>query len=142
MSDVLAVLLAITLAVQPAPPPIAPATIDDTLEVDGESVAARQVKTRMTVAVAVNGRGPFRFLVDSGADRSVVGAGLAAQLGLLTRGTVTLHGMAGTSRVGTVAVDRLQVGGNMIRDLSFPPCRKPISARRACSGSTRSRVSA
>jgi hypothetical protein len=118
MSHVLAALLAI--AVPYAAPPIAPATIDETLEVDGESLAARQVKTRMTVAVAVNGQGPFRFLVDSGADRSVVGAALAVRLDLPARGVVTLHGMAGTSRVGTVSVDRLQVGGNVIRDLSLP----------------------
>lgn len=102
------------------PPAIAPATIDNALEVTGEAIKARQVKTRMTVGVTVNGRGPFRFLVDSGADRSVVGAGIAAELALPQAESVTLHGMAGTSRVSTVRVDRLRVGSSEIKDLSVP----------------------
>ena len=103
-----------------AAPGIPPATIDDTLEVTGESVKARQVRTRMTVGVTVNGQGPYRFLVDSGADRSVVGAALAARLALPRGGSVTLHGMAGTSRVDTVRVDRLQVGGSTVNDVAVP----------------------
>lgn len=108
------------LAVPPTRPAIPPATIDDTLEVTGDSVKARQIQTRMTVGVMVNGQGPYRFLVDSGADRSVVGAALAARLALPRGAAVTLHGMAGTSRVDTVRVDRLQVGGSSISDLSVP----------------------
>lgn len=99
---------------------IQPATIDDTLEVTGDSVDARVVETRMTVGVLVNGQGPFRFLVDSGADRSVVGSGVAQRLRLPQGRSVTLHGVAGASVVGTVKLARLAVGRNELRDFLVP----------------------
>lgn len=99
---------------------IPPAVLDDTLEVTGDPIDARQVRTRMTVGATVNGRGPFRFLVDSGADRSVIGAALAKRLALPSGRTVTLHGMAGTSCVETVRLDRLRVGSSESRDLTLP----------------------
>lgn len=116
--------LALPALSQPAPPPsapaIPPAAIDDTLEVTGDAVRARQVKTRMTVGVEVNGRGPYRFLVDSGADRSVVGAGVARALALPPGRPVTLHGMAGSSRVETVKVEALRVGAGRLTDATLP----------------------
>ena len=63
-------------------PPLPPAVIDDTLLIGGEDITAKKIRTRMTVEVKVNGQGPFRFLVDSGADSSVVGLNLAQQLQL------------------------------------------------------------
>ena len=49
----------------------------------GEDInAVRKINTRMTVEVRVNGRGPYRFLVDSGADTSVVGLRIARDLQL------------------------------------------------------------
>ena len=57
----------------PQMPSLPPAVIDNTLAIGGDDIKARQVETRMTVEVMVNGRGPYRFLVDSGADTSVVG---------------------------------------------------------------------
>lgn len=99
---------------------IPPAVIDNTLEVTGESVKARQVRARMTIGVMVNGRGPFRFMVDSGADRSALGAGVARQLALPPGRPVTLYGTGGSSRVDTVKVAQLQFGRSDIRDLAVP----------------------
>ena len=62
--------------------PLPPAVIDDTLAVTGEEIDARKIRTRMTVEVNINGQGPYRFLVDSGADSSVVGIRLAQELQL------------------------------------------------------------
>jgi predicted aspartyl protease len=42
---------------------------------------------RITLAVRVNGAGPFRFRLDTGASRTVVAARLAASLGLPSAGT-------------------------------------------------------
>lgn len=115
-----------TAAAVAAPPPagrampLPPATIDDTLEVTGEEIAARQARSRVTVPVRVNGAGPFRFVVDSGADRSVIGQALARRLALPAGDAVTLHGMAGRSRVETVLIDTLAVGGNTIDDIAAP----------------------
>lgn len=130
MIGLLAALAGSLVVVQPTAPPAAAepntslyiprAAVDDALEVTGDSVAARQVRTRMTVGVMVNGQGPFRFMVDSGADRSVVGSALAKRLELPPGPRVTLHDMAGTSRIETVRLDRLRVGRNETRDMSVP----------------------
>ncbi|MEK6638843.1 MAG: retropepsin-like aspartic protease [Pseudomonadota bacterium] len=37
---------------------------------------------RMTVPVMINGQGPFRFVIDTGADRTVISSELAERLGL------------------------------------------------------------
>src|SRR5687767_14894628 len=58
-------------------PPLKPAEIDDTLVIGGYDVGARKALTRMTVAVQVNGTGPYNFVVDSGADTSVIGQRIA-----------------------------------------------------------------
>lgn len=101
-------------------PKIAPAVIDETLEVTGEAIAARQIATRMAVGVLINGKGPYRFLIDSGADRSVIGAGLAKAIGLEPAGTVTLHDVAGSSRVETMRIESLQVGSSEMFGIRAP----------------------
>src|SRR3982751_6702073 len=73
---------------RPAPPtpstvlPLPPAVIDNTLAIGGDDVNARRVESRLSVEVRVNGRGPYHFLVDSGADTSVVGLRIARELQL------------------------------------------------------------
>jgi predicted aspartyl protease len=101
-------------------PTIPPATIDDTLEVTGAELDAEQHRSRMFVAVDVNGQGPFRFLVDSGADRSVIGAALAKRLALPPGDPVNLQGMAGAARVETVVVDNLKLGSNVSAGVHAP----------------------
>jgi predicted aspartyl protease len=111
------------LSAGPAPqdqPTIPPATIDNTLEITGEAVAAEQLKTRMYIPVEINGKGPFRFFVDSGADRSVVGLGLAARLDLPAGNVVNLQGMAGSARVGTVRIATLRLGQSNIPNIAAP----------------------
>ncbi len=103
-------------------PTIAPgeATIDDALEIAGEDIAGQTIDTRMAIDVGINGRGPFRFVVDSGADRTVIGARLAAALRLPIGLPVMLHGMAGASRRDTARIDRLSVGSSVIDDVAAP----------------------
>jgi predicted aspartyl protease len=99
---------------------IKPATIDNTLEVTGEAVAAREINTRMQVAVMVNEKGPFRFFVDSGADRSVIGLGLAARLGLPAGPTVLLHSTGSAREANTVLINTIRVGSSVIHDIAAP----------------------
>src|SRR5690348_8260952 len=69
--------------ITPAPTStIPPAYFDPTLDVGGQDVKAREIDTRLSVDVHVNGRGPFHFIVDSGADTSVVGLRIARDLEL------------------------------------------------------------
>jgi predicted aspartyl protease len=100
--------------------PLPPAIIDDTLAIGGEDIEARKVRTRMTVAVQVNGRGPYRFVVDSGADSSVVGLRVARALQLPSGTPILLNGMTDSSRVDRVLVDALTLGETTIRDLQLP----------------------
>lgn len=106
----------------PEPARIVPgeAQIDDTLEIAGDSVAGQQIDTRMAVGVTVDGRGPYRFVVDSGADRSVIGERLALALALPAGQPVTLHSMTGASRRETVRIGRLGIGGSVIEDIAAP----------------------
>ena len=80
-------------------PGLPPAVIDPTLAIGGDDVNARKVETRMTVEVLVNGRGPYHFVVDSGADTSAVGLGIARDLQLPLGTPVILNNMTDRSVV-------------------------------------------
>lgn len=100
----------------PEPPPQRPlptATIDDTLSVEGEAIAAREVRYRLMIPVHINDTGPFRFVVDTGADRSVVGIGLAQRLALPVAGTAIVHSVTGPERRGMVTIDALRIGSGV-----------------------------
>lgn len=103
-----------------APPKIPEAQLDDLLDVTGENLAARQVDTRLTVDVQVNGSGPHRFLVDSGSDRTVVGSALATRLALERGPTVRIVSIASEASVGTVRIEQLGIGQSVIEGLTTP----------------------
>jgi len=105
-------------------PPLPPAQIDSTLNIGGDNINARKVETRMSVDVMVNGRGPYRFLVDSGADSSVVGLRLARDLQLPLGTPAILNGMTDRSLVDRVKVDELVLGPSTIRNLQVPALRE------------------
>lgn len=69
----------------------------------------------------INGQGPFRFVVDTGASHSVMAAHLARQLGLVPAlgGDVLLSGVTGSAMVGTVQVEQLQVGDLIMQNRSM-----------------------
>ena len=105
-------------------PPLPPAVIDDTLAIGGQDIKTRTISTRMTVEVLVNGRGPYRFLVDSGADSSVVGQRIARELQLRAGTPVILNSMTASARVERVLVDALSLGPSTIRNLEIPALRE------------------
>lgn len=107
--------------VEPAPmPKLPPAVIDDALAIEGHDIEARKVRSRMTVNVQVNQSGPYRFVVDSGADSSVIGTQIARTLQLPAGRPATLNGMTGSSIVPRVLVDTLGLGPAQISDLELP----------------------
>ena len=105
-------------------PPLPPAVIDNSLAIGGEDIKARKVNTRMTVEVHVNGRGPYRFLVDSGADSSVVGMRMVRELNLPIGAPAILHAMTASARVDRVMVDELHLGAAKFRNLELPALRE------------------
>jgi hypothetical protein len=96
------------------------AEIDDTLAVGGEDIEARKLRSRMTVEVNVNDTGPYRFVVDSGADTSVIGRRIATALKLPAGGSVLLNGITDSSVVDRVVVDELELGPTAVYNLQLP----------------------
>jgi len=104
--------------------PLPPAHYDPSLAIEGEDVKARKVETRLNVEVLVNGNGPYRFVVDSGADTSVVGLRIARGLQLPISTPVTLNAMTARNIVDRVKVDSLTVGSSTFRDMHLPALRE------------------
>jgi hypothetical protein len=67
---------------------------------------------RIWAPVFINGRGPFRLVLDTGASTSGVTALVALALGIPTDQSprVTLRGVTGSAEVPTIRVDTLSVG--------------------------------
>ena len=65
--------------------------------------------TRLTVPVAVGTSGPFPFIIDTGAERTVISRELASQLGLSAGRPVSLTSMVDRSIVQTVVVPELTI---------------------------------
>ncbi len=73
---------------------------------------------RMTAPVGINGAGPFAFVVDTGANQSVISEELAAQLGLARGALEPLNGVAGVQDAPTTRA-MLQIGGRGESDVVF-----------------------
>jgi predicted aspartyl protease len=85
---------------------------------------------RVVVPVKVNGRGPFRFIVDTGANHSTISPDLVRVLGLKTNATsvMTLDGITGAAQVNYVSVDQIQTGDLTIEDTTLPVVWAPVMA--------------
>jgi predicted aspartyl protease len=77
---------------------------------------------RVMTHVMINGKGPFRFVIDTGASRSTLAPHLARALGLThsVGRNVMLNGVTGAAEVPTVAVDSLEIGALKFRDQHLP----------------------
>lgn len=102
MSILLALLAA---APQPVDAPAADAPV-----APPQIVAFGDEETRMTVPVSIAAAGPFRFVVDTGAERTVISRELATTLGLPEGRAVRVTGMADTADVGTVLIPSISLG--------------------------------
>jgi predicted aspartyl protease len=104
--------------------PLPPAVVDNTLAIGGEDLTARKVSTRLNVEVKINGRGPYRFVVDSGADTSVVGLRIARDLQLPLGTPAVLNATTARSIVDRVKVAELSIGSSTFRDLQLPALKE------------------
>ena len=75
----------------------------------------------LVAPVMVNGQGPFRFIVDTGANRSVLSRGLAERLGLVTTGTGLVHSIDGSREAPLAQISSLRYG-----DLDLPSGPMPL----------------
>ncbi len=78
------------------------------------------VDHRMTVPVRLGGSRPFRFLVDTGADRTSVSVEIARELGLVERPQATLHSATGQSLVRMAHLPELNMSRLAVRNINAP----------------------
>jgi len=79
---------------------------------------------RMTVPVSIGGTGPYRFIVDTGAERTVISSDLADRLNLGPGLTSVVHSMTEVSRIATVVIPELQVGGKSVLGINAPALQR------------------
>jgi len=77
---------------------------------------------RIWAPVLINGRGPFRMVLDTGASDSAITAPVAAALGITpdTSRIVLVQGVAGSAIVPTIQVDSLSVGDLDVTSATLP----------------------
>jgi predicted aspartyl protease len=85
---------------------------------------------RIIVPVTINGQGPFRFIVDTGASRSTVAPSVVSRLGLsqAAEAQIEVNGITGTAQVPAVSVASLRSGGVALDGNSFPVMWEPMMA--------------
>lgn len=86
---------------------------------------------QIVVPVMIDGKGPYQFLVDTGANGSMISPRLARSLGLVPgQGVVErVEGVTGTQPLPWVLIRRLQVGRIVKTDVRMPICPSPILTR-------------
>lgn len=75
---------------------------------------------RMTVPVSIEGKGPFSFVIDTGAERTVISRRIADRLALEDEEPAELMSIAGTSMVDMVYVPSLTLGRKSYDGLISP----------------------
>ncbi len=75
---------------------------------------------RMTVPVQIGSQGPFRFMIDTGAQNTVVSTGLATKLALPITGRAKVTGVAGSEMVDTVELEQVDLGTRSYYGLLAP----------------------
>ena len=92
----------------------APASACDPIAPGTSGVAGATSKDsagRAVALISINGQGPFRFIIDTGANRSVLSQALATRLGLAHSGQGVVHSIDGEELATLVNVDSLSFGG-------------------------------
>ncbi len=122
MSFVRLIAISLFLTTAPAlaaglPPPAG--QVDTQTEADQIAIGTDR-DDRMTVAVQVAGRGPYRFLVDTGSERTVISRDLAHRLRLVDGRNVTVHSVIGSSGVRTVDIPSLMIGSRPFAVVGAP----------------------
>ena len=106
--------LAMLLAIAPPEAPPSEAPPPETLQTTAD------LYDRMTVPVSIGAEGPFRFLVDTGAQTTILSQQTATRLGLEPINHARILGVAGTREVPVVNVSSLRMGRRTWRSKGVP----------------------
>jgi hypothetical protein len=71
-------------------------------------------RRQIILAVSVNHSVPFRFLLDTGAQKTIIDASLAAELHLQTQDNATVAGVGYRGSASLAQVDQLQAGSHVV----------------------------
>ena len=82
--------------------------------------ADKDAANHLTIDVTIDGKGPFRFVVDTGADRSVIAEDVALRLGLLHQRQVMVEGVVRTIQAQTVRLSNMSFGPVSRDNLDVP----------------------
>src|SRR6266436_2640001 len=116
-------------AAAPPPPLTATTAIEELADIMVEAREPRYVSPtrrdqigRIWAPVMINGRGPFRLVLDTGASHSAITALVALALGIPTDRSppVILRGVTGFATVPTIRVDTLSVGDVAVDQAILP----------------------
>ena len=88
--------------------------------------AATDAASHLTVAVRVDGHGPYHFVVDTGADRTILATEVADELSLFRGERVMLDGAVSAVLTETVAIRTLSAGSITCRHLVVPTLSRSL----------------
>lgn len=114
------------LVTLPDPPPAAAPSVEEVLvEAPEPRYAAPTLRDRIGriwAPVRINGKGPFRLVLDTGANNSAVLPRVAEHLGLSLLGSkpIRVTGVTGSAVVSSILVDTLEVGDLLIDGTRLP----------------------
>ena len=81
------------------------------VQADAKSTPISLARSRPLAPVYINGRGPFTFLIDTGATKTLIDQQLAASLELAVLGQTTLRSPTAVVKAPLVRVDELTLAG-------------------------------
>ena len=109
-----------------AAPELTPASAEP---VQGAAAAVAEDRDGRVVApVMLNGQGPFRFIIDTGANRSAISERVARRLALPVVGQGDVHTVHDVSPAPLVRVESLNFGGVSVNQEAMPLLRGPVLA--------------
>ena len=85
---------------------------------------------RIVAPVYINGKGPFLFMLDTGANRTVLSDVAVQRLGLtMEDGTISVQGVNGRGLAPTVTIERLNAGELKFANVELPVLAGPVLDR-------------
>jgi predicted aspartyl protease len=118
-SSAVAVVFVVLRSVLPAPWPAA-------TDVDAETPFTLTAAGGIVVPVTVNGRGPFRFLIDTGSTHSVITADLANALGAAVVAKAVVASATASDVLPVVALEQVDLGPASVRLLPSVVREMPV----------------
>jgi predicted aspartyl protease len=98
--------------------PVVAEVVEDHPPTQVQTAAGRN--EHMILPVSINGQGPFRFMIDTGANVSCVSQKLAEQLSLEAASPARVHTVVGVRSRPRVTISHLEIGGRVRRTVRAP----------------------